>query len=132
LQPIRDRWQHPPVSHARRHGLAPDRRPGFAAGTQGRAAGVARRRDCRSPTPILRVVRDRFLPGITRGCSAPDRSALGLLASEEAGLDIESVKSGATRGAIRDEHHQLNGSASSRAVLNFVYETSVGLIPERD
>ena len=68
------------------------------------------------PMPTLSVVRDRFLTGIARGYSEFDWSALGLLASEEAGLDIESVKSDATRGATRDEHHELNGSPAASAV----------------
>jgi 3-hydroxyisobutyrate dehydrogenase-like beta-hydroxyacid dehydrogenase len=38
------------------------------------------------PTPSLSVVRDRLISGIARGYSDRDWSALGLLASEEAGV----------------------------------------------
>ena len=41
------------------------------------------------PTPSLSVVRDRLIAGIARGYSDRDWSALGLLASEEAGLSVE-------------------------------------------
>jgi len=41
------------------------------------------------PTPSLSVVRDRLIAGIARGYSDHDWSALGLLASEEAGLPVE-------------------------------------------
>ncbi len=41
------------------------------------------------PTPSLSVVRDRLIAGIARGYSDRDWSALGLLASEEAGLPAE-------------------------------------------
>lgn len=45
------------------------------------------------PMPTLSVVRDRFITGIARGYSELDWSALGLLASEEAGLDVGSKTS---------------------------------------
>ncbi len=43
----------------------------------------------RVPMPSLSVVRDRLITGIARGYSELDWSALGLLASEEAGLKLE-------------------------------------------
>ena len=44
------------------------------------------------PMPSVSVVRDRLVAGIARGYSELDWSALGLLAAEEAGLDLESAK----------------------------------------
>jgi 3-hydroxyisobutyrate dehydrogenase-like beta-hydroxyacid dehydrogenase len=41
------------------------------------------------PTPSVSVVRDRLIAGIARGYADRDWSALGLLASEEAGLPVE-------------------------------------------
>jgi 3-hydroxyisobutyrate dehydrogenase-like beta-hydroxyacid dehydrogenase len=43
------------------------------------------------PMPTLSVVRDRFITGIARGYSELDWSALGLLASEDAGLSVSAT-----------------------------------------
>ncbi len=51
---------------------------------EAQAAGV--------PMPSVSVVQDRLITGIARGYSELDWSALGLLAAEEAGLDLESAK----------------------------------------
>jgi 3-hydroxyisobutyrate dehydrogenase-like beta-hydroxyacid dehydrogenase len=44
-----------------------------------------------SPMPSVNVVRDRLITGIARGHAGLDWTALGLVAAEEAGLDISSV-----------------------------------------
>jgi 3-hydroxyisobutyrate dehydrogenase-like beta-hydroxyacid dehydrogenase len=44
------------------------------------------------PMPSVSVVRDRLVTGIARGYSELDWSALGLLAAEEAGLNLEKAK----------------------------------------
>ena len=44
------------------------------------------------PMPSVSVVRDRLVTGIARGYSELDWSALGLLAAEEAGLDLQTAK----------------------------------------
>jgi 3-hydroxyisobutyrate dehydrogenase-like beta-hydroxyacid dehydrogenase len=44
------------------------------------------------PMPSVSVVRDRLISGIARGYSDRDWSALGLLAAEEAGLNLEVTK----------------------------------------
>jgi 3-hydroxyisobutyrate dehydrogenase-like beta-hydroxyacid dehydrogenase len=42
------------------------------------------------PMPSVNVVRDRLITGIARGHGALDWTALGLVASEEAGIDAAS------------------------------------------
>ena len=71
--------------------------PGFAfplalkdvrlALAEAEAAGV--------PMPSVGVVHDRLITGVARGHAGLDWSALGLVASEEAGLESDSLKSGA-------------------------------------
>jgi 3-hydroxyisobutyrate dehydrogenase-like beta-hydroxyacid dehydrogenase len=71
--------------------------PGFAfplalkdvrlALAEAEAAGV--------PMPSVGVVHDRLITGVARGHAGLDWSALALVASEEAGLERDSLKSGA-------------------------------------
>ena len=44
-----------------------------------------------APMPSVDVVRDRLITGIARGHGGLDWSALGLIAAEEAGLNIAST-----------------------------------------
>ena len=46
-----------------------------------------------APMPSVGVVRDRMITGIARGYADLDWSALGLIAAEEAGLDVGSMQS---------------------------------------
>jgi 3-hydroxyisobutyrate dehydrogenase-like beta-hydroxyacid dehydrogenase len=53
---------------------------------------LAEAEDAGSPMPSVNVVRDRLITGIARGHAGLDWSALGLVAAEEAGLNISSAE----------------------------------------